>query len=198
MQRARVGVGHGDRGIARQLPLHADGGLDQVIGAQVGIQAIDAVLRGAQVGQRGRVGKGVRVGHRIGKLVDAVEQEGLFDQALIDAVVEHAEAAADHGLLPAVLGASRRPGETDARREIAMIGDVGLPFIAQAVAQGEVGAHAPVVLREDAEIVLDDARIRIAGIDIELRRAAAQLADLGGREAGLLQGTGCAYTGPPR
>src|SRR5262249_16642605 len=78
---------------------------------------------------------------------------------------------------PAILGVARSPREADARREIAMVSDIGLPFVTQAVAEREVGANAPIVLRKQAEIVLHDARIRIAGIDIELRSAAPELPD---------------------
>ncbi len=67
-----------------------------------------------------------------------------------------------------------RPGESDARRPIVPVVNVGLGFEAQAQAQREVGLHAPVVADKCADIHLIYVHQRTAGVDGELRRTAAQ------------------------
>ena len=109
-------------------------------------------------------------------LVEAVETDGLQRQGLPDAIVEHAEAASDYGFaLPPAAGAHAKP-----RRgaQVAPVVDIGLGFVAQPQAQGEVRAQAPVVLQESAQVGLSNARQRVAGGYGELGGTAAEGADL--------------------
>ena len=121
------------------------------------------------------------------QLIEAVVQGGLFEHGQADAIVEDADAAADHGLLPPVLGVAGRPGEPDARRNIFVIADQGLHFIAKTHAESQIGLNAPVVLNERAGVPANRADVRLAGLNAETRRTAAERLDLGCVEARLLQ-----------
>src|SRR5262249_27908849 len=148
---------------------HADRALHAVFGAQLRIHPVDRILAGGE----GRDGGNVRIERgvidRVLQLRVAVVQSGLLEGAEADAVVEEAEAAADDGLLPPVLRASGRIGESDARGPVAMIAEQRLPFVAQAEAESEVGAHAPVVLNEWTRVPTHHADVRCAGLNAEAR-----------------------------
>src|SRR5215510_2411208 len=105
-----------------------------------------------------------------------------------EAVVKDSEPGADHGLRARVLASSlRRPCDSDARRDITPIVDVGLRFIARPQTQREIWSHTPVVTHEESYVELTRRQRGIPRVDAELRRAAAQFADARRREAQTLE-----------
>ena len=72
--------------------------------------------------------------------VDAVLADGLQNVAFAEAIEEPAVAAADHGLGLFASLAARRPCEREARRPVVVVADVVLRLVAEAIAEGEVGA----------------------------------------------------------
>ena len=64
------------------------------------------------------------------------------------------------------------PGHADAGREVALVVNIGLCFVAEAEAQGHAGNDAPVVLHVGGDIHLIDIEKRLAGGDHILKRSA--------------------------
>ena len=138
-------------------------------------------LRGQRSGQR-RDRRNIRIEqrirHHIGLLhrsIEAIRGQGVAERK---AIVEHAESPTNHRLRLRIVRPANRVRETDARREIGMIADVGLHLVAKAEAQREIRAQLPVVSNEDAPVHLMERQIRIPGADAELRRLTAQGRDL--------------------
>src|SRR5262244_3131583 len=83
-------------------------------------------------------------------------------------IEEEPGAAANHRL-----AASRRlPSEPYARREIELVAEMRLKFVARAEREREVAVHAKIVLRKPGGVILTVTQRRIAAIDGELRRRA--------------------------
>src|SRR5712692_6643026 len=81
------------------------------------------------------------------------------------------------------IGGARRPGNRDARCKVQLAAGVVLDFVAQSVAEGQVGLIAPVILNVRFDIELADTRLRIPRIDAERSSAAATSADLCGHKS---------------
>src|SRR6185295_3553797 len=110
--------------------------------------------------------------------VEAVEPIGLQCVAFVEAIVEDAAAAPNYHL--GRLGAVRRSGgprKGKPRCKVKDAGDVSLALVTQAITQGEVWSHAPVVLSVDAEVDLRNVGFRIARSDAQLRRVTTQSAN---------------------
>ena len=185
MQPVGIRVGQRDRGIERQLALDGGGRLHNVRRTQAGADRLNRLGRADSGQRRDRRNhrEEVRICDHVLLLKDAVIPLRSERIRQAEAVIEHAESGAQHGLRPGVLGAgSRGPGQADARREVMPVVDVGLRFVAQAEAQGEVRPRPPVVAHECAHIGLTRRDRRISRVDAELRRATPSRADLLGRE----------------
>src|SRR5215471_13968991 len=100
----------------------------------------------------GRDGKAGRIVDDELLLDHTVHQFGLQDLFRLKAVIKHSEAAADDHLRRSAL-ATHAPGKSNAGRPIRAVGDVILSFKSQAIAQGDVGPYAPVVLEIKASVV---------------------------------------------
>src|SRR5579859_2174483 len=178
-------VGESDGSVARQLPFDSDRRLQAVIRAETRIDADGGILPG----RKRRDGRQIRIERRVVngvlELVDAVVERRRFEQSQADAVVEHAEAAANDGLLTAVLRTAGSPREAEARRKIAMAADERLLFVTQPHAERKVRADAPVVLHERTGVPADLADVRLAGLNGEARRTAAERLDLRLRQSEL-------------
>ena len=115
-----------------------------------------------------------------------------MEEIEIKFVVKDTKAGAQYCFAGLVGMRIHAPGDANARRQVAMVADVGLCLVAQPVAQCEVRPHAPVVVHKQANVELVHRHSGRAGIQPELSRAAAVLADstsftvlmLGGRVRG--------------
>ena len=92
-------------------------------------------------------------------------------------------------VLPAAAADAPRDGH--ARREIGQVVDVRLRLVAQPVAQRQVRADAPVVIRKQPDVELVERGRGRARAQAELRRAAAVQADQLRRKPGLLEQAAC-------
>ena len=169
IEAAGVQVGNGKRGTLTELPLGAGGRLHNVGRSQAGIHFVDhgRVLGGAQVAFRG-VGKTSRIRDHILLLSDAVEPLRLQNLANRETVIEHSETAAQHHFRRAA-APSDSPGDAKARGQVETIIDAALSFIADARADSDVGADAPVILKIQTCINIGHRRPRTADGDRELR-----------------------------
>ena len=70
--------------------------------------------------------------------------------------------------------------------------NVGLRFITQAQAHGEIGKHAPVIAYECAEVHLMNRKCRYSRGEAELCRASTQASNLPGRVSELAEEQGAA------
>ena len=186
--RAGVGERQSYRRVGRQLALQAEGGLEDVRRPEIAVLHADRLrnLLGVQLADRRDGGEEVGVDDDILRLGGSVVPDRLQRVVVVEAAVEHAKPAADHGFLLALLG-SRCPGEADAGPEIPPIVDVGLGFVAQSQVEGEVRLHAPIVLKERPHVGLRHRCQGSAAGDGELRRASTELADERGTVPQLLE-----------
>src|ERR1700676_3324086 len=125
----RVQIRKRYRRVLRQLPLDSEGGLDDVRSAEVRGDFLDALSRGklAELRNRWNVGIKIRIRDHVLLLSDAVVALRCQHVLFAEAIVENAESAAQNQFWPGiVLALSRRPGESDARRPISPIMNVGL------------------------------------------------------------------------
>src|SRR6266545_4457876 len=145
-------------------------------------------LEAGQRGERGNRREEVRIRNHELLLNDAVVTQRGQGVREREAVVKDSEPGADHGIWTRVLGAgSGRPRDSDARRDITPVVDVGLRFVAQPQTQCEIGTHTPVVAHEQSYVEMTCRQRGIPGVDAELRGAAAQFADARRREAESLE-----------
>ena len=175
MQPTGIGVRDRDRGVVRKLALVADRGLQEVRGPKCATDALD----GARLKRSGERGKRRRNSSWAREEVRVVDDELLLHYAVkalggecigeAKAIVEDPEAGADDSV-ERFRGCSWRPRHTDSRSKIAPIVDVGLRFVTQAEAGGEVRANFPVITEESPQVELVARDLRIAAIDAELRR----------------------------
>src|SRR5260221_7396250 len=128
-------------------------------------------LRGAR-----EIGKKIGIFYDEALLGDAVEQLGLLQILLLEAVIENSVARANHRFGRTLLGFSEAPGQANPRRQTAVVVDSILPFVAQAVVDGNIGTNAPFVLCVKAEIAVSILRHRIALSDGKQAGAAADRA----------------------
>ena len=121
-------------------------------------------------GGRGRgLGRGP-VGHGGLLLIHAVEPDRLQHVAFAEPVIEPSVAAADHSARGFVAVRAGRPRKRKTRRPVSMVADPVLRFVAQAIAQGEVGACLVVVLEIHTEIEIIHAQRGVSRCDAVLRR----------------------------
>src|SRR5262249_27764811 len=107
-----------------------------------------------------------RIGDDYALLSQAVVAQRICINAGAQMIEEETGAAANHRL-----AASRRlPGEPYARREIELVAEMRLKFVAYAEREREVAVHAKIVLRKPGGFILAETQRRIAAIDGELRR----------------------------
>src|SRR4051812_25071628 len=99
MQAARVGVGYGEGGVARQLALDSDRCLQRLRRMEIPIHPVDAVLLRRECAQGGHRREEIGILHHELELVKAVELHGAQRQVVRYTIVKEAEAAADYGLL---------------------------------------------------------------------------------------------------
>src|SRR5262249_8189199 len=147
------------------------------LGQSAGLQGIDT----------GNVWKERRERYDELLLRNAVQPQSRQGQVLAEAIVKQAEAGAQHSLGLARLAAAQSPGDTDARREVLVIADIVLCLVAESQAERKVRPHAPVVLREEAQVVLIDVGNRRSAGDGELAGSGAHLLNLGHRKTLLLK-----------
>ena len=177
------------RGVGGQLALDGEGGLQDVGRPHSRTDLLDHLggLETLQSGGRRHVGEEVGIRHHELLLHEAVEALRGQRIAEPETVVEDAEARAQHGLRALLAAAAGRPGKRETGRKIAPVVDIGLRLVAQAQVEREIRPHAPLVAREDSHIHLVHRKFGRAGIDGELRGAAAERADHRRRIAQLLE-----------
>src|SRR5208337_3280505 len=118
----------------------------------------------------------LRICHLIFVLQAAVDVVAklLKFQVVRKAVVEHTKARTQYRL-GRILGiAADAPGNTQARCKIGMIAEVVLRFKAQAIADGDVLPHFPVILNKKARIYESDCSAGRAGC-LRIKTGAASL-----------------------
>ena len=96
----------------------------------------------------------------------AVQQIG--DRRFCGAIVEHAGAAADHG----VTDAAGRPRERAARRDVVVVDEVVLPVVPQTERDRQVPPQRDLVLHEAAQHFLEEHEVAVAALLHERERAA--------------------------
>jgi hypothetical protein len=134
MQRTNVDIAGCECQVVRQLALDADHRLQRVRRLQVVCESINRSgnrERNELLGGRNQREE-IRVLHGELLLIDTVQSLSRHRQALTDALVEHAIAAADNGLR---LLSTRRPGKPDAWSKVQIAVDVTLVLVTQAETQ---------------------------------------------------------------
>ena len=119
----------------------------------------------------GNGGEEIRCGNDVLLLVNSVVAFGVEDIVLAEAVVEHAEPGAQHGL--DVFAFSQSPGKPEARSKIGMVVNLVLRFEAQAAAEGHVRADFPIVFHIGLDVVVVERGGGISGRQGELAGASA-------------------------
>src|SRR4051812_46652799 len=132
--------------ILGQLPLHADAALHHGWGLDVSIEFPDGLRSAAAQEIADRWNGGIEVGsvHDELLLLNTVTAQRIERETLADAVVEESSSSAQNRLSCLAMR-SQSPGKANARREIAMVVDSALAFVAKSEAQRHVGADPPIV-----------------------------------------------------
>src|SRR5207247_11355494 len=96
-------------------------------------------------------------------------------KGFIKPIVKDSAAAANDGLrrFRRISGAWR-PGKTKARSKVILAAYIALILVAQAITQSQIRTYAPIVLPVNTKINLRDCGRKIAGVNTELGRAAAE------------------------
>src|SRR5215469_5780737 len=142
------------------MPLEAHCGLHHVGRAQVQGLGVDTRVYCAG---GDRIREEVRVCENELRLADSVEPVFLENVGGIEAVVEDSETCAQNRFGRRLAATAKAPSETQARSPVGMIADFVLRFEAQAIAERDVRADVPIVLRVEADVDLSYTRKRISG-----------------------------------
>src|SRR2546421_9795812 len=112
------------------------------------------------------------------KFATSVESICIQGKVFAEPVVKDSAAAADNGLrrFRRISGAWR-PRKTKARSKVVLAAYVALILVTQAITQSQIWTYAPIILSVNTKINLRDRGRKIAGVNTELGRAAAEFTD---------------------
>src|SRR5690348_2465287 len=156
--------------MAEQLPFDADSGLHQPRRLEMTVNLV-GLCGGAARGRsefverrsdRKRGVVHVRPFLSVSDLVDSVVLVSSQNVGDRKPVIKDPPPSSNNGLAATVAFLSWSPSESDARRPIAFVVDVGLRLPAQAQAQGEVRAYTPVILNKRAKVQLRNTDVWLA------------------------------------